>query len=64
MDLMARRILDLRVLFAFSTTVTAIAGIAILFLGVPPKILVPVAYGIAAIGAFASHWAERRLGER
>lgn len=60
---MARRILDLRVLFAFSTTVTAITGIAILVFGAPLKIIVPVNYAIVATVAFASDWTRRRLGE-
>lgn len=60
---MARRILDLRALLAFSTTIAVLTGIAIVALDVPPKILVPVTYATAAIAAFASDWARRRLGE-
>lgn len=61
---MAHRILDLRVLFAFSTTVTAITAVAILIFGAPLKIVVPANYATVAIAAFASDWARRRVGDR
>ena len=55
--------MDMRILLAFSTAVAIATGIAIVALGVPAKVVVPVTYATAAIVASASHWAKRHLGE-
>jgi hypothetical protein len=49
---------------AFSATISTATGVAILAFGMPPKMLVPVAWGTAAIYAALSSWAYRRLGRR
>lgn len=61
---MARRIRSPWVLLAFSTSVAVAAFTAVVAFGAPPKIFVPASYATAAIAAFASHWARRRIGER
>jgi hypothetical protein len=63
-DLVARLIRFPWGALAFSTAVSIATGIAILALGMPPKMLVPIAWGTAAIYAALNSWVYRRLGRR
>jgi hypothetical protein len=49
---------------AISTAVSIATGVAILAFGMPPKMLVPIAWGSTAIYAALGSWAYRRLGRR
>jgi len=48
----------------FSATISVLTGVAILGFGLPPKMLVPIAWGTAAVYAALNSWAYRRLGRR
>ena len=49
---------------AFSSAISIATGVAILALGMPPKLLVPIAWATFAGYAALSGWVERRLGRR
>jgi hypothetical protein len=62
MDLIARILGSQRGLFAVSSVVSVITGVAIIGFGAPPVILVVVAYGQAMLVGASSGWVRRRLG--
>jgi hypothetical protein len=62
MDLIARILGSQRGLFAVSSVVAVITGVAIIGFGAPPVILVVVAYGESLLVGASSGWVRRRLG--
>jgi hypothetical protein len=48
----------------FSTAISVATCVAILAFGMPPKMLVPIAWGTAVTYSALSSWAYRRLGRR